>query len=266
MNVQLGIVFALTFIVNFITTLFFSVRVAGARTGRLSSAVALFNVLVLLMRFSTSLQALLLAKHIERNLHGQSGGDELAFRMLLLAATIGSIAGALLIPTAQRLISDAVAGLGVHRSLPRLLRYGLPEFRVHHVSSAFRRPSMASLTQLRDVSDLPLGIAALYTIAAALLTVGLFSSLYAGYYNPQFRMTASNMSLLVNGAATVIVLLFTDPYLGVITDDAIEGKMSQEVFRKVIALFVAAQIAGTVLAQLLLIPGARLIAWIAGFM
>jgi hypothetical protein len=74
------------------------------------------------------------------------------------------------------------------------------------------------------------------------------------------------MSLLVNGAATVIVLLFTDPYLGVITDDAIEGKMPQEVFRKVIALFVAAQIAGTVLAQLLLIPGARLIAWIAGFM
>jgi hypothetical protein len=266
MNLQLTIVFALTFVVNFITTLFFSVRVAGARTGRLSSAVALFNVLVLLMRFSTSLQALLLAKHIESNLHGASGGDELAFRLLLLSATIGSIAGALLIPTAQRLISDAVAGLGIHRSLPRLLRYGLPEFRVHHVRGALRRPSMASLTQLRDVRDLPLGVAALYTVAAALLTVGLFSSLYAGYYNPQFRMTASNMSLLVNGAATVIVLLFTDPYLGVITDDAIEGKMPQEVFRKVIALFVAAQIAGTVLAQLLLIPGARLIAWIAGFM
>ena len=264
MNGQLALVFTLTFIVNFITTLFFSVRVAGARTGRLSSAVALFNVLVLLMRFSTSLQALLLAKHIERNLQSASGGDELAFRVLLLSATLGSIAGALLIPTAQRLISDAVAGLGIHRSLPRLLRYGLPAFRIDHVRGALRAPSMANLTQLRDLRSLPLGVAALYTVAAALLTVGLFSSLYAGYFNPQFRMTASNMSLLINGAATVIVLLFTDPFLGVITDDAIEGKMSQAAFRKVIALFVVAQIAGTVLAQLLLIPAARLIAWISG--
>lgn len=261
---QLAIVFTLTFIVNFITTLFFSVRVAGARTGRLSSAVALFNVLVLLMRFSTSLQALLLAKHIERNLHSGSGGDELAFRVLLLSATLGSIAGALLIPTAQRLISDAVAGLGVHRSLPRLLRHGLTTFRMHHLSGALRVPSMSNLTQLRDLRALPLGVVALYTIAAALLTVGLFSSLYAGYINPQFRMTASNMSLLINGAATVIVLLFTDPFLGVITDDAIEGKMSQAAFRRIITLFVAAQIAGTVLAQLLLLPAARLIAWISG--
>jgi lysylphosphatidylglycerol synthetase-like protein (DUF2156 family) len=259
---SLVLVFVLTFVVNLITTLFFAVRVAGARTGRLSSAVALFNVVVLLMRFSTSLQALLLAKHIESTLH--RGGDELSFRVLLLAATAGSLAGALLIPTAQRLISDAVGGLGVHRSLPRLLRFGLPLLRLSHVRSALRFPSTANLTGLRNVRELPLGVGALYTFATALLTVGLFSSLYAGYYNPQYRMTANNMSLLINGAATVIVLLFTDPFLGVITDDAIAGTMSQEVFRRNITVFVIAQIVGTVVAQILLIPAARLIAWVAG--
>ena len=96
MSAQLMLVFALTFIVNFITTLFFAVRVAGARTGRLSSAVALFNVLILMMRFATSVQALLLAKHIEQNLQAGGRGDELAFRLLLLAAAIGSVAGAVL--------------------------------------------------------------------------------------------------------------------------------------------------------------------------
>lgn len=263
MNAALALVFALTFIVNFITTLFFAVRVAGARTGRLSSAVALFNVLILMMRFATSVQALLLAKHIEQNLQAGSRGDELAFRVLLLSATIGSIAGALLIPTAQRMISDAVAGLGIHRSLPRLLRHGLTALRVQHVRDSLRAPSFASVAQLRGMRDFPVGVAVLYTIAAALLTVGPFASLYAGYYNPPFRMTANNMSLLINGVATVVVLLFTDPFLGVITDDAIEGKMTQGAFRRVIVVFVVAQIVGTVLAQLLLTPAARLIAWIA---
>jgi len=263
MSVQLALVFFLTIVVNLIATLFFSVRIAGVRTGRLSSAVALFNMLVLLMRLSTSFQALLLAKHIERNLH--TGGDELTFRMLLLAATFGSVIGALCVPTGQRLISRAVAGLGFHRSLPRLLRYTVKAIRVDHVRDALRWPSMHNVTQLRESRDLPLGMAALYGFANALLTIGLFSSLYAGYYAPQFRMTASNMSLLINGAATIIVLLFTDPFLGVITDDAIEGKMSEGYFRRCIILFVLAHVAGTLVAQLLLLPGARLIALIARY-
>jgi hypothetical protein len=263
MSAQLALVFALTFIVTFITTLFFAVRVAGARTGRLSSAVALFNVLILMMRFATSVQALLLAKHIEQDLQTGGRGDELAFRMLLVSATIGSIAGAVLIPTAQRMISDAVAGLGIHRSLPRLLRYGLPAFRMQHVRDSLRRPSLSAVAQLRGARDLPIGVAVLYPVAAALLTVGPFASLYAGYYSPSFRMTANNMSLLINGVATVVVLLFTDPFLGVVTDDAIEGKMSQGAFRRIIVVFVVAQVVGTMLAQFLLTPAARLIAWIA---
>lgn len=263
MSAQVIVVFVLTVVVNLIATLFFSVRIAGVRTGRLGSAVALFNILVLLMRLSTSFQALLLAKHIEQNLG--RGGDELTFRLLLLSATAGSILGALLIPTMQRLISRAVAGLGVHRSLPRLLRYTVRTIRAEHVRTSLRWPAIRNVTQLRGVRELPLGVAALYTVANALLTVGLFSSLYAGYYAPQFRMTASNMSLLINGAATIIVLLFTDPFLSVITDDAIEKKMSEGLFRKCIILFVCAHVIGTLAAQVLLLPGARLIAWIARY-
>jgi hypothetical protein len=261
MSAQLLAVHALTVAVNLLATLFFAVRIAGVRTRRLGSAVALFNVLVLLMRLSTSFQALLLAKHIERNLN--DGGDELTFRLLLFSATAGSTVGALLIPTGQRLITRAVAGLGVHRSLPRLLWYAVPAIRKEHFVDAMSWPRIDNVRRLFRTSGLPTRIVVLYGIANALLTVGLFSSLYAGYYAPEFRMTASNMSLLINGAATMIVLLFTDPFLGVITDDAIEGTMAEDQFRQTIVLFVIAHVIGTVGAQFLLLPGARLIAFVA---
>lgn len=267
MSIQLSLVFGLTFTINLINTLFFSVRIAGARTGRLGSAVALFNVLILLLRISTSFQALLLSKHIERNLGGRSAAsDEPLFRLLLLAATLGSALGALLIPTAQRVISGAVAGLGTHRSLPRLFIRALSRRSFPLVKDSLRLPSVRNLAQLRDFRGLPLGMAALYTLAVSLLTVGMFSPIYAGHFNPQFRVTANNMSLLINGAATFVLLLVTDPFLGVLTDDVIEGKLPESVFRKQIIAFVLAQVLGTVVAQALFVPSARVIAALAEYL
>ncbi|HLL77126.1 MAG TPA: DUF2837 family protein [Pyrinomonadaceae bacterium] len=267
MSGQLSLVFALAFTVNLITTLFFSVRIAGARTGRLGSAVALFNVFILLLRISTSFQALLLSKHVERNLGARSpDADEFLFRLLLLSATLGSVLGALLIPTAQRAISRAVAALEVHRSLPRLARRAASASVLRQAAASLRLPSVRNLTQFREFRGLSIGPPALYAVAVSFLTVGMFSPIYAGYFNPQFRVTANNMSLLINGAATAVVLLVTDPFLGVLTDDAIEGKLPEASFRKQIVVFVMAQVVGTVAAQALLVPSARAIAAIAEYL
>lgn len=46
-------------------------------------------------------------------------------------------------------------------------------------------------------------------------------------------------------------------------DDVIDGKYSEIQFRKTIGLMVASRAVGTLMAQLLLVPFARFISWIA---
>src|SRR3546814_15691413 len=53
-----------------------------------------------------------------------------------------------------------------------------------------------------------------------LLAVGVVASLYAGYLAPEFRVTASQLSALINGFATILLFAFIDPQLSVMTDDA----------------------------------------------
>jgi hypothetical protein len=67
----------------------------------------------------------------------------------------------------------------------------------------------------------------------------------------------------VNGIATILLFVFIDPHLSALTDEVIEGKYSESDFRMIIRFMVASRVMGTLLAQLLLIPFSKLIAFTA---
>ena len=100
-------------------------------------------------------------------------------------------------------------------------------------------------------------------IAQALLTVGGIASLYAGYLYPEFWVTASQLSAVVNGFATILLFVLIDPQLSVMTDDVVEGRVSEADYRRTIVWLSMSRVAGTLLAQLLLLPSAWLIVWVA---
>ena len=102
-------------------------------------------------------------------------------------------------------------------------------------------------------------------LAQALITVGVLASLYAGYLNPEFRVTASQLSAVINGFATILLFALIDPQLSVMTDDVIEGRVSEALFRRTIVWISFSRLAGTMLAQLLFLPSAQLIAWVANY-
>src|SRR5712675_727644 len=106
MTTQVIIVLLLTFLINLITTLSYSVRIVGIRTGRIAISFALFNILVLVSRTANGFQAPLLAKTVETHLGSPNLLSD--FRWLLLSASVATIAGALLVPTFQRVFSRAV--------------------------------------------------------------------------------------------------------------------------------------------------------------
>jgi NADPH-dependent curcumin reductase CurA len=76
-------------------------------------------------------------------------------------------------------------------------------------------------------------------------------------------VTANNLSAVVNGISTVLLFVFIDPYLSLLTDDAVSKRATEADFRRVIVLFGASRFVGTVLAQIVLIPGAKVIAFVA---
>lgn len=65
------------------------------------------------------------------------------------------------------------------------------------------------------------------------VSLALFS-LYAGYLNPELPVTASSLSSVINGLATMLMFVFIDPSLSVLTDDVMEGKATDSFFRRVV--------------------------------
>jgi hypothetical protein len=100
-------------------------------------------------------------------------------------------------------------------------------------------------------------------VAVAIITVGVLSSLYAGYINPDFRTTASSLSAVINGISTILMFVFIDPFLSIMTDDVVLGKTRESVFRRYIVYMVIARVIGTLIAQFIFIPSSKIIAWVA---
>ncbi|MEI3799491.1 MULTISPECIES: lipid II flippase Amj family protein [Chitinophaga] len=263
MATQIIIVLVLTMFINGMTTLSYAVRLVGVKTGRIAITFSLFNILVLLSRTANTLQAPLLAKTVEQDLkHGVSSNTGI-FRYIILSCTIGAILGALLIPTFQRLLSKAVSHFSVHKSIPRLFYVGLSGAGMQFVKESMRMPTKEQFLELPAHRDIPWRIFIYNVLASAIITISVLSCVYAAYLNPEYRTTASNLSGVINGLATVLMVLFIDPHLSILTDDVVLGKLSEGTFRRFVSYMVIARISGTLLAQLLLLPCAQLIAWLA---
>jgi hypothetical protein len=256
-DAQLALLCVLTFVIHLIGALAYAARIAGVRTRRIAVSFALFNVLILISRASNSFQGPFLGKRIELSLAHGAGGQLLSdFRWLLASATLA-------VPTFQRIFSRAVLHFQVHRSIPKLLMHGFARGGLAYIRDAITLPASGHLTGLKRDAAVPLGVIALNIGAQALLTVGVFAALYAGYLDPRFRVTAVSLSAVINGVATILLFVFIDPQLSVMTDDVMDGRTSEASFRRAVVWLSASRVAGTLLAQLMLVPAAVAIAVIA---
>jgi hypothetical protein len=258
---QLAALCALTFLIHLIGTLAYAVRIAGVRTRRIAVSFALFNVLVLVSRTSNSFQGPFLAKRIEATLRGGVQNHLLSdFRWLLLSATAATLIGAIAVPTFQRIFSRAVMHFQAHRSIPKLLLHGFAKGGLSYIRDSVTAPAVAHLRDMKIGKELSTWVIVLNIGAQALVTVAVFSALYAGSLNPAYRVTASTLSSVVNGLATIMLFVFIDPHLSIMTDDVVEGRTSEAAFRRAVVCLAGTRVAGTLVAQAILVPAAMLIA------
>lgn len=264
MDPQLIAICLMTFAINLIGTLAYAARIAGVRTRRIAMSFALFNVLVLFSRTANGFLGPFLAKRIENRLLDGTGGDLLFdFRVVLASASAAVLVGIVLVPTAQRLFAAAIGHFQRHRSTARLLLRTATPGGLRTLRDSLAPPVSGQLAALRAPLGVGKRVLVANMLAQALLTVGVLASLYAGYLQPEFRVTASQLSAVVNGFATILLFALIDPQLSVMTDDVVEGRIDEPLFRRTIVWISLSRLAGTLLAQLAFIPAATAIAWIA---
>jgi hypothetical protein len=76
---------------------------------------------------------------------------------------------------------------------------------------------------------------------------------------PQFRLTASQLSGIINGIATILLAVVVDPKSAVITDQVLQGKRKKSDVNSMVIYLVGGKILGTLLGQLLFIPASKII-------
>ncbi len=270
MDLQITIIFLLTFVIHIIGTLAYSSRIAGTRTGRIAVSLSLFNILLLISRTSNSFQAPLLAKRVENHINNlsnllpwQHSNLEWDFRLLLFAATLATIVGALMIPTFQRLFASAVNSFGEHRSVPKLVMKVFSPSGMSVLQDSIRIPSSGNIRGLLNKNRIPMKVIIINVVTTAIWTVGVFSSIYAGYMKPELRATASQLSGIINGVSTILMFVFVDPYVSALTDDVSKDKLDEPFFRRSIVWLLISRLIGTLLAQVILIPSAVIIVYVA---
>ena len=155
MTTQILIVLILTFVINLITTLSYSVRIVGIRTGRVAISFALFNILVLVSRTANGFQAPLLAKTVENDIKIGVFDNVGTFRLIILSCTVATIFGALLIPTFQRILSRAVINFSVHKSMGKLILHGFSKAGVLYFHDNMTIPKMENISQIKLDREFP---------------------------------------------------------------------------------------------------------------
>ncbi|WP_338874286.1 lipid II flippase Amj family protein [Spirosoma sp. SC4-14] len=263
MSTQIVWVLALSFLINLISTLSYSIRIVGIRTRKIAVSFALFNVLVLISRTANGFQAPILANVVEKTIYYHNPDPISVFYWILWTTSLATLIGALLIPSFQRLFSYAVIHFSRHKSIPSLVLAGFSPAGFHLIRTSITTPDLGNISQIKSKEAIPWKVFAFNVIAVAVLTVGVLASLYAGYLKPELRTTSSNLSSVINGLATILMFLFIDPYLSILTDEVTEGKYRESSFRRQVVLMVIARLLGTFLAQILFLPAAQLIVMVA---
>ncbi|SES66727.1 Protein of unknown function [Oceanobacillus limi] len=253
------------FIIHSIETLAYAVRLSGARVKLIASALSLFNVMVLVSRLANMMQQPFTGSLIDTApTHNTLEFVGIQFRFLIGASSLGTVFGMLLLPTFVALFSRAIIHLSEERgSIPSLFKR---IFQFQYIKRGITHFSLPKFSYLRDtkIKDIPLKLLLVNTVITAIYTIGVLSALYAALLTPERASTAIMASGLINGIATILLVIFIDPKISVVADDVVNQRGSYHTLKSISLMMVTSRLLGTLLAQLLFVPGAKYIAWFTG--
>jgi hypothetical protein len=258
------IIMLFTIIIHAADTLSYSIRFAGVRVGKYAVALSLVGIIVLISRTSNLVQAPLAGKMIDHTRLDAEYPLELYFRMILGASSLGTLIAIILFPTFVLLASRAIVHFEMAGSIPKLLT-SVTYNQIKSVKSHIKKPTVHMFKSLR-MYGIPKRFLLINSLVNAIYTTGVLSALYASYLSTTASTAASQSSGLINGVATIILIILIDPKVAILSERAMGNDEEKAKLGKMYGLLMVSRLAGTLLAQLLLIPAAYWINWIVTFL
>ncbi|BFT72362.1 lipid II flippase Amj family protein [Paenibacillus sp. P36] len=255
----------LTLIIHSAETLSYAVRMAGIRSGKLAIALSLTGMIVLVSRTSNIAQGTMTGKVIDFAKSHLEFDLARNFRIILAAASLGTLIAIALFPTFVALSGRLISHLEKAGSIPKMVK---DAFRVDVIRNAFyhiRIPKWEMIQRLR-VGGFPRRLMLMNCLVTAIYTVGVLAALYATFLPGQYSIGASQSSGLINGVATILLTLLIDPQVALLTDKALRKEAKLSSINKVFGSLMFSRFCGTVLAQIIFIPAAYWIKWIVPYL
>ncbi len=264
---KLCIIALFILIIHAIETLAYAERLSGARVKLLASALSLFNIMVMVSRLANMMQQPLTGSLIDTAPRESALiFVEHQYRILIGAASLGTLLGILLLPTFVAIFSSAIIHLSEERgSIPALFKKG---FTIEYIKRGIKHIQLPSFSHLQGIHwrDIPLKLFLINVVITAIYTIGVLSALYASLLVPERATTTVMASGLINGVATMLLIVFIDPKISILADDVVNQRGSYLSLKRASVMMMSSRLLGTCVAQLLFIPGAKYIAWFTQFM
>jgi hypothetical protein len=263
----------------------YAARLAGVRTGRIATSISLFNLFVTASRLATLIYTLMLGPLsdaagntikllLPRSPVGLFAPERLAavaavqhtfewqLRAIIIAGTIGTIIGSLLLPMFTYVYVRGVRSFERTRSLPHsMLRLFDPRV-VGAVFGRIRVPHYREIFAF-SIHGIPRRLLIFNVVVTGVYAIGVVAAYYASVLDINVARTAIGISGIINGIGTIAFTLFVDPTSSIIVDEAVRGERPHEEVKSMVFYLSATAIVGWLLSQLILWPAAEIIKVVA---
>lgn len=264
---QLWIVFILLMITNAIGTFAYASRLAGVRAGSINNSGTLYNALTLFSRLANMFMLPLIGVLVEKSIKsGDLEGLTWDFRILLLGSALGIALASLLIPTMSDVFLHTIGKLKEHKSLTKVIRKEIRLSKLPGFIRVLRLPNKETINRL-SLKAIPKNFILLNVFIYCIYTVGFLAAIYSGALMPEYRLVSSNLSSAINGFATIALYILVDPIINVISDEVMDKENPRPIqdLKSTIAFLSVGRFLGALLAQLVFVPVAYFIVWVAQF-
>jgi hypothetical protein len=263
----------------------YAARLAGVRTGRIATSISLFNLFVTASRLATLVYTLMLgplsdaagnaikallpkgAAHPIGPLHLAAIASiqttfEWQLRAIIIAGTVGTIIGSLLLPMFTYLYVRGVRSFEGTKSLPHsMVRLFSPRV-VLDVVRKVRLPHYSEIFAF-STQGIPRRLLIFNVVVTGIYAIGVVAAYYASILDVNVARTAIGISGIINGIGTVAFTFFVDPTSSIIVDEAVKGERSHDQVKAMVFYLSLTAIIGWLLSQLILWPAAEIIKVVA---
>ena len=276
---QLFVALAINVVVQAIQIGAYAARLAGVRTGRIATSISLFNLFVTASRLATLVYTLMLGPLSDRAgnairsimLHANADAVAIAqirhtfdwqLRAIVLAGLVGTILGSLMLPMFTELYVRGVRSFERTKSVPHsLVRLFDPRVIVDLLRH-LRWPAVGELLSF-SARDIPKRLLIFNVVVTGIYAIGVVAAYYASVLDVNVARTAIGISGIINGIGTIAFTLFVDPTSSIIVDEAVKGERPERDVKAMVFYLSLTAIIGWILCQLILVPAAEVIAFVA---